>query len=598
MPDPVTLNFNDLMRMADAAPDKSIIVKDGGFRSVGKVGAFFASKTSCRVAAQAFLEGIEKQYGDAVAFTLAPELRALQSSGKPLSAHKAQDLLRQARELSQGLAQVNADMAQKFVDGTGITDDPRTLDAAFADYCAARGLNPLDHADLKRAAAAAVTDLAKNSTRLMSFAELGDAVRSMDTMPEVRNGVEIHKFLQGDGKAGSLRGIAEDLKLKDEQMAMFDGVIAGLSPEQKAELDKVIEACLRRAVSQPGAPVTQEALANAVRKDLSVACYLYTCGAPSLRSAVLRDSMNLAANTPHLKDVLSLVSQFGDSYMPVYLLAMQNMDRMRALQPEGTPTRETIWQAYFNEPLPGGFSELKPTGFSSKIFDRLDRIFLAAADGDRGKAAAGTTVLAQGIRMEKALASMKGPVSLGLDDFIAPPFLTALQRLPSLEDAEKQLAVDLNRRGTHQRIAGYEPVITFGRAGQAADTVRIRDLSGADEQGRKDFDAGKPSPVSHGLVDRARVLCGGNEAQLRQVVLSMSQAATILLRVTSAAAGVECDEHSPVDIDVRRMDDGSVSMRYHTPANSPLDADYSYIIAPDGRATMTSFRMQARPAAV
>ena len=76
----------------------------------------------------------------------------------------------------------------------------------------------------------------------------------------------------------------------------------------------------------------------------------------------------------------------------------------------------------------------------------------------------------------------------------------------------------------------------------------------------------------------------------------MTQAATIKLRITSAATGIMRDEHSSIDIDVRRLDDGSITMRYHTPENSPLDADYTYTITPDGRAAMTSFRMQARPA--
>ena len=34
MPETITPSFSDLVRMADAAPDKSIIVKGGGFKAV------------------------------------------------------------------------------------------------------------------------------------------------------------------------------------------------------------------------------------------------------------------------------------------------------------------------------------------------------------------------------------------------------------------------------------------------------------------------------------------------------------------------------------------------------------------------------------
>ena len=153
------------------------------------------------------------------------------------------------------------------------------------------------------------------------------------------------------------------------------------------------------------------------------------------------------------------------------------------------------------------------------------------------------------------------------------------------------------RRGTDEHIAGYEPVITFGAPGQDAETVRIRDITNLDEEGKRAFRGQHPSPVSHGLVERARALCGNNDAQLRQVVLSMSQAGLFPLSTTSFVTGVPRGEHSSVDIDIRSLGDGTVTMRFRTPAGSPLDGDYSYTIAPDGSSTLTAFRMQARRAA-
>ena len=35
-------------------------------------------------------------------------------------------------------------------------------------------------------------------------------------------------------------------------------------------------------------------------------------------------------------------------------------------------------------------------------------------------------------------------------------------------------------------------------------------------------------------------------------------------------------------------------MRYHTPLQSPLDADFTYTVTPDGQGVLTACRMQAR----
>ncbi|MBO4318001.1 MAG: hypothetical protein J5855_06985 [Mailhella sp.] len=589
MPDTVSLNFSDIVRMADAAPDKNIVVKDGGFKSVGKIGAFFTSKTNCRLAAQAFLDGLEKQYGGSVANALAPELRVLQSSGKALSARTVKELVRQAGELSRGLAHLNGDMAQTFINGTGMAGDTRNLDSAFADYCTAKGMDPADHAVLRQAVAGAVKDLAMDSPRLMSFAELGEAVRTMDTLPEMQKGIEVHKFLDGHIGADQLDGIGDQLR----------GLATthGLSAAQNAELTDIAGMVLRHAASMHDGPVTHGFLAETLQNDLSVAGYINACGGPVPGSSVLSDIIGQTASSPLQRDAILLASQFGDGYMPVYMAALENMPRIRALQPGGVPTRETIWQACFNEPLPEGIGGKSQRGFSNAVLDKLESFFEAANGGDIGKTAAGMTAYGSGISLRRSLESMNGPVSLSMGDFVLPPTVTQLQRVPSLEKCEETLAGDIHRRGSHQGIRDYDPVITFGAAGQAAETVHIQDVSGLDEQEKADYKGGKPTPASHGLVARARALCGGNEAQLRQVVLNMSQAGTMLLRVTSDVTGIYVDEHSPIDIDVRRQAGGSVTMRYHTPAASPLDVDYTCTVSPDGRASITDFRMQARSAA-
>ena len=568
------LSFSDLVTMADAAPDKSIIVKDGGFKSVGKLGAFFASKTDCRLAAQAFMDGIKTQYGDAVAYTLAPDLRALKASGKPLSARQAKDLLQQAKELSKGLSKVNIDMAEKFVQGSGIPGDKRTLDAAFDEYCQAKGLDPQENQELKRTIGDAVLMVAKTSGHMLSFAELCGAVRSYDAQPDIIMARQVCDALN--------------------EMADAHGLTAA----QKAGLAE--RAFLAASASSPsGSHPTSLDVQHALENDHSVQCYLYACGAPvpTVNLPAEQKILAMAQSTPHLNDVITLIPQLNSPLIAAHLTVLQNMEQIRTLQPEGIPTRETIWQACFNEPMPEELAAKKAQDFSNAIFDKGNALILKAAGGDKKKASIVHALFSAGIKLDKALETIRGPVTFTKDDFLGKPWLTDLPRLPTLELCEVQLAMDINRRGTQTPVEGYDPVITFGHTGQAPETVRIRDTSGLNEEDVKAFKSGTPSPVSHGLVDKARALCGGNEAQLRQVVISMSQAGTMVLKTLGAKTGVKQSEHSPIDIDIRRQEDGSVTMHFHTPENSPLDADYSYTIAPNGKATLTSFRLQARPVA-
>lgn len=90
-------------------------------------------------------------------------------------------------------------------------------------------------------------------------------------------------------------------------------------------------------------------------------------------------------------------------------------------------------------------------------------------------------------------------------------------------------------------------------------------------------------------------LCAGNEVQARQVIQSMGQSATIVMRSFSPITGFARSEHSGIDIDIRREDNGNVTMRFHTPEASPLDMDYTYTITPDGVGLLTACRAQPRP---
>lgn len=74
----------------------------------------------------------------------------------------------------------------------------------------------------------------------------------------------------------------------------------------------------------------------------------------------------------------------------------------------------------------------------------------------------------------------------------------------------------------------------------------------------------------------------------------MGQSGAFLVRSNSSATGIFESEHSPLDIDIRREENGNITMRYFKPEQSPLDIDYTYTITPDGRGVLTACRMQAR----
>ena len=48
MTGPVTTDFSTMLNMINSNPDKNIVMSGTSFKSVGKIGAFFTTKTNCR----------------------------------------------------------------------------------------------------------------------------------------------------------------------------------------------------------------------------------------------------------------------------------------------------------------------------------------------------------------------------------------------------------------------------------------------------------------------------------------------------------------------------------------------------------------------
>ena len=164
---------------------------------------------------------------------------------------------------------------------------------------------------------------------------------------------------------------------------------------------------------------------------------------------------------------------------------------------------------------------------------------------------------------------------------------------PRRETIEDQLAKDLHRRGSHDGIQGFSPVISFGVPGQPVQSVDVHDMAGLTEAEQADFRDGKPNPISARLIRHCRELCNGNEVQASVLAMGMTQAGTMYTRTLSPATGAFNSEHAAHHMDARRNEDGSVTLRIYTPADSQLDADYTFTIQPDGQNKLTAFHMQA-----
>ncbi|MCI7405375.1 hypothetical protein [Desulfovibrio piger] len=581
MPQIDRVNVATLTRLADIAGthDRLVATAEGGIQTSGRVSAFFTAKATHRATAEAFLGAIRNKYGDGIADALAPQLSAMRQQGKPLKARVARDILAQASNMSQALGPANTEMARRFLLGNNGAGDTRNLDHALQDFYAKNNLQPSPA--LRQAFERIINDMAANSQKLLSYQDMADAV-TMQT-------------LQSRPADYMLCGI--DPQLTRDAALDACATHLGVDGELKAQLGQLMDRVLveESAAGRQGTPAD-------FFRDLSTAnqtslqCFAFACGKPGLGDAALRDVMSLTPHR-HMGDMATLAPQLNvGGGIALIMVAMQRLPEIRTRQPQGPLSRETLWQGCFQEPMPQDLAAKSQRDFNSAMYEKLLGMFRARTE-DPAAPFTGMLLLGAGVRLEKALEAVSDAAGFDLKDFAFPPSLTPLERLGDMAKVEEGMAMDLNRRGTHNALPGYRPTISFGGVGipaEAEATVHIQDIAYMTDEDKNDFEHGRPSTMSHNLAIRAQLLCGDNDAQARQVLLSMGQSGAFLVRTLSHLTGVLQDEHSPLDIDIRREANGDVTMRYHTPPQSPLDADFTYTVTPDGQGVLTACRMQAR----
>ena len=581
MPQIDRVNVATLTRLADIAGthDRLVATAEGGIQTSGRVSAFFTAKATHRATAEAFLGAIRNKYGDGIADALAPQLSAMRQQGKPLKARVARDILAQASNMSQALGPANTEMARRFLLGNNGAGDTRNLDHALQDFYAKNNLQPSPA--LRQAFERIINDMAANSQKLLSYQDMADAV-TMQT-------------LQSRPADYMLCGI--DPQLTRDAALDACATHLGVDGELKAQLGQLMDRVLveESAAGRQGTPAD-------FFRDLSTAnqtslqCFAFACGKPGLGDAALRDVMSLTPHR-HMGDMATLAPQLNvGGGIALIMVAMQRLPEIRTRQPQGPLSRETLWQGCFQEPMPQDLAAKSQRDFNSAMYEKLLGMFRARTE-DPAAPFTGMLLLGAGVRLEKALEAVSDAAGFDLKDFAFPPSLTPLARLGDMAKVEEGMAMDLNRRGTHNALPGYRPTISFGGVGipaEAEATVHIQDIAYMTDEDKNDFEHGRPSTMSHNLAIRARLLCDDNDVQARQVLLSMGQSGVFLVRTLSNRTGVLQDEHSPMDLDIRREANGDVTMRYHTPPQSPLDADFTYTITPDGQGVLTACRMQAR----
>ena len=581
MPQIDRVNVATLTRLADRAGthDRLVATAEGGIQTSGRVSAFFTAKATHRATAEAFLGAIRNKYGDGIADALAPQLSAMRRQGKPLKARVARDILAQASNMSQALGPANTEMARRFLLGNNGAGDTRNLDHALQDFYAKNNLQPSPA--LRQAFERIINDMAANSQKLLSYQDMADAV----TM----------RTLQSRPADYMLCGI--DPQLTRDAALDACATHLGVDGELKAQLGQLMDRVLveESAAGRQGTPAD-------FFRDLSTAnqtslqCFAFACGKPGLGDAALRDVMSLTPHR-HMGDMATLAPQLNvGGGIALIMVAMQRLPEIRTRQPQGPLSRETLWQGCFQEPMPQDLAAKSQRDFNSAMYEKLLGMFRARTE-DPAAPFTGMLLLGAGVRLEKALEAVSDAAGFDLKDFAFPPSLTPLARLGDMAKVEREMALDLQRRGTQNALPGYRPTISFGGVGipaEAEATVHIQDIAYMTDEDKNDFEHGRPSTMSHNLAIRAQLLCGDNDAQARQVLLSMGQSGAFLVRTLSHLTGVLQDEHSPLDIDIRREANGDVTMRYHTPPQSPLDADFTYTVTPDGQGVLTACRMQAR----
>ncbi len=289
--------------------------------------------------------------------------------------------------------------------------------------------------------------------------------------------------------------------------------------------------------------------------------------------------------------------------------------QMKVDHPEMT-MREILWRTLFDEPLPERLAQNPQRRIFMDAVDRcMEELGVRLQEAKQRYAAPGTEVprpdgneilgslipmIFSDLRPETAIeiiANPQKPTRITIDSLV-PQSAYAYNKLSenTMDAIESQIAIDLNRRGTHGTALGGRETsrINLLFPGQDGLSIDLSHPDGLEGEELASYNSGKKTSVSRRIVDQFRAACGGNETQAKAAAICISQSGAGYIRnllpstVARPADGL-ISEHSAAICTCTKDDAGNINVRWQNCPESIIRFDFNYQIAPDGRQRLTSF---------
>lgn len=302
----------------------------------------------------------------------------------------------------------------------------------------------------------------------------------------------------------------------------------------------------------------------------------------------------LSADFVSLAKLLKSPSTYGG-------LLLQSIPQMRAIQPEGELTAETVWQAVFNEPLPHDI-DLRESSFVAKFDEAVPQKLEETMPG-KGAAFA---LLCSDFSKDKAHELLERR-NITFADLPYPERSLKLSH-GSNYTGEQLMARDVCRRSRETVTGrGKSAVSTPPSIHTAGQTFVLGKEAGhvfGSELDKKNYLLGKPSSYSGKLMGYFWGICEGNAKQADMTAYLVSQAPMRKIRGTGgmsfgSAMDMNVHEHSATEIFVEKAENGNVRVRIST-FDLPDAVRYSgyasltYDVTPEGEAVPVDLKIMSK----
>jgi hypothetical protein len=292
----------------------------------------------------------------------------------------------------------------------------------------------------------------------------------------------------------------------------------------------------------------------------------------------------------------------------VHMRAVHELPQMRAIQPNGPLTRETVWRALFNENLPEAVSR-GDVSLGEAALERQDAECkaLARATGARDE---GMSLMGMRYMPWSGVESLsRRPDTLRLGEKGLCNIEGGISRQGDRAGALRSLRVDPSRVGadTASRTSS-PPAYVFKHDDGSEERIQVGQNTdfftrggGEDTAGREAYLRGQDNPLSQHLASAAQEICGAgaSEAQVTNVMLCLGQCALLPVRQLSDMAGASFNEHSHVDVTLSRQPDGTVCAEFDSPEELRDSHGHFHMvldIALDGKMTAREFEISPNAA--